>query len=69
VRPSKWSGAIAVAMLVLMADGTERNQIRIGIVSSVASELLMMHFEVRRRTAELASPTIAAEYRQPLSLV
>jgi hypothetical protein len=69
VRPSKSSGAIAMAMLVLMAGGTEGNQIRLGIVSSVASELLMTYFEVRRRTAELALPTISAEYRQTLSLV
>ena len=48
VRPSKLSGAIAVAMLLSVADGTEGNQIRFGIVSSMASEHLVMHFEVRR---------------------
>jgi hypothetical protein len=52
-----------MAMLLSVADGTEGNQIRFGIVSSVASEHLVMHFEVRRRTAELASPAISAEYR------
>jgi hypothetical protein len=56
-------------MLYFVAIRTEGNQIRLGMVSSVASELLMMHFEVRCRTAELASPTISAEYRQTVSLV
>ena len=69
VSPSKLSGAIAVAMLLSVADGTEGNQIRFGIVSSMASEHFVMHFEVRRCTAELASPPISAEYRQTLSLV
>jgi hypothetical protein len=58
-----------MAMLLSVADGTEGNQIRFGIVSSEASEHLVMHFEVRRCTAELASPTISAEYRQTLGLV
>jgi len=42
-------------MLLSTAHGTAGSQIRLGIVSSVASEHLMMHFEVRRRTAELAN--------------
>jgi hypothetical protein len=56
-------------MFYSVAIRTEGNQIRLGIISSVASEHLMMHFEVRRRPAELALPTIAADYRQPLSRV
>jgi len=56
-------------MFSSMAGRTERNEIRFGVGSSMAPEVLMVDFEVRHRTARLAAPTISAEYALPLGFV
>jgi hypothetical protein len=45
-----------------VTNGTKSNQIRLRIVSAMASELLVVDFQVTHRTAGLAPPAISAEY-------
>jgi hypothetical protein len=52
-----------------MAFRTEGNQIRLGIIPSMAAELLMVDFQIRHCTAGLASPAIATKYQLPPSFV
>jgi hypothetical protein len=60
---------ISAAMSSSVTTRTERNEIGFGIAATLASELLMVDFEVRNRTARLAAPLIPAEYPLPLGLV
>ena len=56
-------------MFSSMAGRTERNEIRFGVGSSMAPEVLMVDFEVRHRAARLAAPAISAQYALPLGFI
>jgi hypothetical protein len=56
-------------MFSSMAGRTERNEIRFGVGSSMAPEVLMVDFEVRHRAARLAAPAISPEYAPPFRFV
>jgi hypothetical protein len=45
-------------MQLRMTSGTEGNQVLLGIVSSLASVLLLVHLKVQPRAASLASPAV-----------
>ena len=49
-------------MHILVACGTERNQVLLGVVSGQAAMLLMMNLKVRRCAAGLASPAIPLQH-------
>jgi hypothetical protein len=41
---------------------TQGDQVQLGIISTVAAKLSMMHFQVRRGPAALASPTVSSQH-------
>jgi hypothetical protein len=56
-------------MQARMACSAKCDQIFFAIVAGVAAELFVMNFQVGHRSAELASPAIAAQHLVPELLV
>jgi hypothetical protein len=49
-------------MHILVACGTERDQVLLGVISGLAAMLLMMNLKVRGCAAGLASPAIPLQH-------
>jgi hypothetical protein len=56
-------------MSALMAISAERDQVFVRIFPGVAAKLFVMDFQVRHRSAQLASPGIATQHLLPKTLV
>jgi hypothetical protein len=52
-----------------MTRGAEGDQVFFGVVAGVAAKLFVMDFQVRHRSARLASPAIATQHLLPKTLV